>query len=270
MRYKHFKSIKQISQNDKIMLMVLVEDCNMIYKKSLESLIDEIDEKSVFCVYDSYGQICGFATAADNDTYIDLAELYVHPSSRRKGCGHALIELVRLYAKQKGYDFITLSVGVENKNAQKIYSNNKFLFNAYNNSSTIHMKRYVSNNAYSYGAILYELSKTFGEDNLSKDVILVKDAKMYNWFEKYFKNKNETLEKHLNSPVLFCAAEVIEILNYSHKPKTRTNVNNILKKHFPKLSEKQAKSVSLSCQAFFDFQLNEKYGSMLNEKNLKK
>ncbi len=252
MRFKHYFSQKQIPVGEKRELLALIEDCDFIYKKALDSVVESIDDKSVVCAIDEYGEICGFASILDEGNAVYIAELYVHMSARRKGYGKALIEKVMQFAKFKGYDIVTLCVGHNNKSARTIYENHKFIYSRTNTSLST-MKRYVSNKAYKIGGVLHEVVKLYGVDNLEEDVKKIANFEM---FYKYFSSKDdEKIKKCIESGVFSSALKLIkELFN------GRTLIaNEILNGNFVKAvgtdleSCEDLKTAALGVKAFLDF-----------------
>lgn len=257
MRFKHYFSEKQIPATEKRELMSLIEDCDFIYTKSLESVVQSIDDKSVICAIDEYGEICGFASVLDEGNDIYLADLYVHPSSRGKGYGKALIEKTLQFAKFKGYDVATLSVGHNNHSARKIYEKQKFIYSRANTSLSI-MKRYLSNKAYQIGGIIYEVTTLYGVQNLSENV---KKIEKYEDFYKYFRAKDdEKIKKRIESDVFRVSVRLVEELFGG-----RTLLaDEILNGHFEKVKgtefedAKDIKTSALAVTAFLDLKNQEK------------
>ena len=189
MRIEHYFDQKSI--RNKRELLNLIEECGLIYNKSLSSVVDEYAEKSVFCVYED-GHVCAFASVLDEESDIYIGEIYVQHSSRKKGIAKELLRQSMAFAKSKGYDFVTLCVGYSNHPARRLYEKNKFIYNR-SGTSLVTMKRYVSNSAYHIGAILYEVSKRFGVRNLTQNIGQIKDFEIF--YKYYLKPDDEKIKK---------------------------------------------------------------------------
>lgn len=57
-------------------------------------------------------------------TFIEVNELCVAENAHRKGIGTALLDAVKIYAKQKGAKFVELGVNAQNTGAQEFYRAN--------------------------------------------------------------------------------------------------------------------------------------------------
>ena len=254
MRIEHFFNEKSIKCKRE--LLNLIEECNIIYKKSLGAVVDEFNGKSVFCVYEN-GHVCAFASVLDEDNDIYIGEIYVDYASRRKGIAKELIRQSLMFAKTKGYDNVVLCVGYSNCPARRLYEKNKFIYNRAGTSLAT-MKRYVSNSAYHIGAILYELSKECGVKNLSKN--LSKTTNFDGFYKYYSKPDDEKIKKLLNSEEIKASAELIEELFSGRTLIADEIINGKLESakgsKFEKV--KNLRKASLGAKIFWDLKNQEK------------
>jgi ribosomal protein S18 acetylase RimI-like enzyme len=103
-------------------------------KEFLKGIIE--DEKSDILVAFENDSILGFAFVQEQETpyfnclvhhkYAHLIDLFVEGSFRKKGVGTILINAVKEWAKERGLDYLELSVLVENTNAIKLYECESF------------------------------------------------------------------------------------------------------------------------------------------------
>lgn len=266
-----------MNQNDKANLETLVHNCRYVYKKSLESIISEDGYKSTICIYDSCGDICGFASIDDNDRCLSLDVLFVSVNSRGFGYGSALIEQVRRYAKSEGYEGVELMVNLDNIDAQRLYLKRRFLFTKLSKDDNVAtMKKFVSNNVYLRGAMLFEIAKKYGCKNVLDGLQDVLQKKEYSAFCKYLKNKNdvEIVEKILSSDIMKeTATFVSESLKFDRTEKDIKIVLNRMKNRsmyleneqkfkelYPEtvaIPQKDLRKVGLSVDAYMSFIKNE-------------
>lgn len=269
MKIRHYYSISKLSRNHKWDLSNLIDAC--YFTEDFESVIDEEREKSAFFIYDCYDNIVGFASVEENFDSIHISYLYVESNSRCKGYGSFLIEAVRKYAKQKGVDTIYLNVALTNYDARKLYVRRRFLYDYIcENFSVAEMKMFTSNNAYCLGGILYEISKTFGKENLSKGIEYFKSSGNYSKFYPYVrsKNKDEFIQRVFDSNVLQDVNVFIsELKQAPFNPRTiiakmtsKEGLNDNLQPYFPRTYDGQSKNfrmIGLGCDAFESFEKNE-------------
>lgn len=209
MKIRHFSKESNISDYDKTGIETLIQECDFIYKKDISSLIDERDEKSLMCIYDNYGEVCGFASVTDNGQNLELSEIFIGLGFRGDGYGKALLKNVIDYSKKLNYDVVTLRVTVDNTYAQKFYEKNNFIITSCKEkSNTISMKRFNSNIVYQIGGILYELEKANTKDGIREGLEKIKNLEP---FYKYFiKPNDEKINKRLQSKTINTAIDLLE------------------------------------------------------------
>ena len=247
MKIRHFKKKNQIRSDDRIALDNLLAECDFIYDKSVDFLINEVDEKSIFCIYDEFDQMSGFISVEDTEREIQIGELYVNQAERRKGFGKILVDRATQYSKELGYDYVTLGVSLDNTNAQKFYESQKFIFERLpKGSSLIAMKRYNSKMAYQIAGIIFELEKQFGLEKIRENI---EKIEKYDDFYKYFSKKDdEKIKERLNSDLLWYVLDVIE------------------GKEIP---ENKSKKAIVSAQCYYDLKQQEKVKERVEEEKNK-
>jgi len=104
---------------------------------NVSSLINAMDESepdtAIFVAQDeAVGQLVGFVRLQTHTDYFSkekhgyIANLAVEKSFEGKGIGRKLIETAEIWAREKGYDRLTLHVFVENDRARRIYEEQGF------------------------------------------------------------------------------------------------------------------------------------------------
>lgn len=269
MRFKHFFNEKQMSANEKRELLWLVDSCELIdsERRNLKSVIDSVDDKSVICIYDETG-MCGFVSILDEDVDLLITELYVHPSSRHKGCGTALLKAVEGYAKTKGYDNVFLGVGYSNLGARKLYENNRYIYSK-TGTSLATMKKYISKKSHYIGGVLYEVIKKHGIKNLKDNIEKIENFEI---FYKYFKEKDdEKIKKCIKSETFQAAVLLVdelfagrtlladEILNGDYSNVSGTKYENV----------KNLKKAALGVNVYLDLKNQESVLEKIKEKEEK-
>jgi GNAT superfamily N-acetyltransferase len=63
----------------------------------------------IWVALDARGSVVGFAAAGEVEGEAFLIELDVHPDHGRRGLGRRLIELVRVWGLERGYEILQLS-----------------------------------------------------------------------------------------------------------------------------------------------------------------
>lgn len=207
MKIKHFYSETQISERDKQGILNLIHECDFIYGKKISVLINPADEKSLVCLFDDFGEPCGFVSLENTGNDVEICELFVGNSDRSKGYGKLLINQAIKKSKEFGYDSVSLMVAKHNAHARKFYDKQKFIAVG-NLERSLILKKYNSSSVYEIAGILYELENTFGVENMriglevfrNKDVIL-----------KYFSQPDDQkIEKRLKSKTIQLAISMLE------------------------------------------------------------
>ena len=72
-----------------------------------------LEEGAIWVVVDAEEGVIGFAVAGEVDRQGFLIELDVHPAHGRRGLGRQLIELVCVWAIERGYEALRLSTFVD-------------------------------------------------------------------------------------------------------------------------------------------------------------
>ncbi len=102
---------------------------------NVSSLINAMDESgtAIFVAQDeAIGQLVGFVRLQTHTDYFSkekhgyIANLAVEKSFEGQGIGRKLIDTAEIWAREKGYDRLTLHVFVENGRARRIYEEDGF------------------------------------------------------------------------------------------------------------------------------------------------
>ena len=72
-----------------------------------------LEAGAIWVVMDAQEEVIGFAVAGEVDRQGFLIELDVHPAHGRRGLGRQLIELVRVWGLERGYEALRLSTFVD-------------------------------------------------------------------------------------------------------------------------------------------------------------
>ena len=70
-------------------------------------------EGAIWVVVDAEEHVIGFAVAGEVDAQGFLIELDIHPAHSRRGLGRRLIELVRVWGMERGYEALRLSTFID-------------------------------------------------------------------------------------------------------------------------------------------------------------
>ncbi len=243
MNFEHYTEISEISGRNRRKLNELVEDCGIIYDKSLPDLIDSTEDKSVICAFED-DEICGFATLEADDFCITIDELYVDSVHRKHGVGKALMEQAKEYAKQKGIPKLELAVGIDNLKARHLYEKLGFVY-ARQNRNKVVMRSFADEKVMQTAQVLFEMSKNIASQT-DMDIGKNKTGIDKNKFEKIDLN----LLAHTNQLLSDCEAnpeiDIIKKIQTGH-------VSEDEKKSFSdvfSLEESLRKQVALSAEAF--------------------
>ena len=203
--YKIIKDVKHLPREQKISLQNLVDECELAHNKALESHIDPFEDKKALVLQngqDVEGVV--FFEEQNKILYIDI--LYVSYASRKKGYGKKLLQVLNKFAKENGFEKIELVVRRDNKTALNLYQKLNFIKYKSVDESVVSMTKYVDNNVYILGGILFELLKeNNGVANPEKIEFSPK-------FTKYVKSENaeEIIEKKLKSKTLSLAIKILK------------------------------------------------------------
>lgn len=203
--YKIIKDVKNLPRELKISLQNLVDECELAHNKALESHIDPFEDKKALVLQngqDVEGVV--FFEEQNKILYIDI--LYVSYASRKKGYGKKLLQVLNKVGKENGFEKIELVVRRDNKTALNLYQKLNFIKYKSVDESVVSMTKYVDNNVYILGGILFELLKEHnGVVNPEKIEFSFK-------FTKYVKSENaeEIIEKKLKSKTLSLAIKILK------------------------------------------------------------
>ena len=203
--YKIIKDVKHLPREQKISLQNLVDECELAHNKALESHIDLFEDKKALVLQngqDVEGVV--FFEEQNKILYIDI--LYVSYASRKKGYGKKLLQVLNKFAKENGFEKIELVVRRDNKTALNLYQKLNFIKYKSVDESVVSMTKYVDNNVYILGGILFELLK---ENN---GVVNPEKIEFSPKFTKYVKSENaeEIIEKKLKSKTLSLAIKILK------------------------------------------------------------
>ncbi len=246
-------------------LLDLVDQCYFISRKELKSVINSYDGRESLCVFNEDKRMCGFACFEEADDELFLAYLYVEEGYRDRGFGSVLLKNLYKIAKNDGKDFVTLLASSVNKGAVSLYKRNKFLiYRCAPDSATIRMRKYTSNKTYFSGAIIYELEKKFGKQNITKNLQELKKCD-YEMFYKYFKAQNSEMDKKIDillKDKTFLDA-CAEIENENCLSETQS-----VGKFVAEDSRSRGKDLKLVLRCVKDFEDQEKFSKVLAEENV--
>lgn len=203
--YKIVKEVKNLPRELKISLQNLVDECELAHNKTLESHIDSFEDKKALVLQngqDVEGVV--FFEEQNKILYIDI--LYVSYASRKKGYGKKLLQVLNKFGKENGFEKIELVVRRDNKTALNLYQKLNFIKYKSVDESVVSMTKYVDNNVYVLGGILFELLK---ENN---GVVNPEKIEFSPKFTKYVKSENaeEIIEKKLKSKTLSLAIKILK------------------------------------------------------------
>lgn len=203
--YKIVKDVKNLPRELKISLQNLVDECELAHNKALVSHIDPFEDKKALVLQngqDVEGVV--FFEEQNKILYIDI--LYVSYASRKKGYGKKLLQVLNKFAKENGFEKIELVVRRDNKTALNLYQKLNFIKYKSVDESVVSMTKYVDNNVYVLGGILFELLK---ENNGAVNPEKIEFSPK---FTKYVKSENaeEIIEKKLKSKTLSLAIKILK------------------------------------------------------------
>lgn len=253
MKIKHFFNEAQLKRTDRIGLERMIMECDFIHVKDIEKIIDPLEQTSVFCLYDEYGEMCGFTNVTDFDNYIQIENLYVDCNVRRRGYGKKLLDKAIAFSKEKGYDVTFLNVAHDNINAQKFYESQRMLIDRVSSGGNmISMKRFNSGLVFGVAEIIHNLSKTMSLNEIREKLHSengIQEIKEH--FADFYKNGREKeiekLDNRLNS----------RLIN-----NTITLIND---EQFPENASEEDKAKTRLCRDCYNaFKVHEKEKTNLN------
>ena len=127
--------IYQATLNELDSVAVLFDNYRQFYEQApdydgcrdyLEARIKN-DESVIFVAADEAGELMGFTQlyhtfcSVARSPIIQLYDLFVDPSARRRGIGRKLMHHATDYAKASGASRLQLETGIENSQAQALY-----------------------------------------------------------------------------------------------------------------------------------------------------
>ncbi len=219
MKFKHFFKESEMSQEDVDGLRVLLDQCDIIRRKQILEVVDQGDYKSVVCVYDDYGKMCGFAAVVLEYGYINLNVLYVDEGQRRKGYGKGLIKEVKAFANHMGVDTVELIALEYRKSALRLYEKTGFVYTSVRNCFTSEMRMYVNSSAYVVGGVLNAISRKYGPNNLAEGLKECRSNGDLSVFDGAFKKdvSPKVLESVLQRRVVESCAKCLDRMGDSLK-----------------------------------------------------
>jgi len=142
--------IRVASEDDLDALLSLEKICfkeETFHKKQLKYLL--LKAKSIVLVAEIKGKIIGSIIILLRKTILNarVYSLNVHPEYRRLGIASSLMDFGKDILRKRGYEYITLEVGINNQAAQKLYRSKGFvvdktLYNYYKNGDdALHLAR---------------------------------------------------------------------------------------------------------------------------------
>ena len=235
-RYILVKSVRNLTNEHKIELQNLVDECDLIYDKSLSKHIDQRDLKRALLCIDEDGNITAAAFFEEQTKAIYLDVLYVLSSERSKGYGKKLLSVLKNYANKKGLDKIELVVKKNNNIAINLYEKKNFVINKQISGDAISMVKYTDDDVLKLGKILYkaeqksqhksghDFERYFEEENniLNLACSLLKNKKSFNEndineLNRYARSDSEKLPSNLkmfeNKDALKKALQVVDAYN---------------------------------------------------------
>ena len=198
-RYAIIRDVKNLPRERKIDLQNLVDECELIYDKTLSKHIDKVDLKRVLICINERNYITGAAFFEEQSKVIYLDTLYILNSERKKGYGKQLLSVLKQYAKKKGFDKIELVVKRDNLIAIDLYKKKNFVIFRSVDENVISMVKYVDNSIFKLGKILFKILK---EQDLEKT-----DFNDFH-FESY--DKNGELEGAENREIILTSLMILK------------------------------------------------------------
>ena len=207
-KIKLYSTVESVPSAYRYDLERVIEECPFIHSSEIGAIIDPYDEKKAICVFDEYGNICGFACIIIEDRGIFLSELFVEPHAQNKGRGTVLLDAVRVYAKKLGKEDIALAVAENNVHARRLYERKGFLYNSYNGKGgRAIMRRFVSSGVQNIGMMVFTIEKTFGAGKCMQGLQYLRESRDFGLFADLMsiEDAEERISKTVDSKLLEAA-----------------------------------------------------------------
>lgn len=183
-KIKLYTTVESVPEMFKYDLERVIEECPFIHSSEIEAIIDPYDDKKAICVFDEYGNICGFACIVVEDHGVYLSELFVEPHAQNKGRGSVLLDAVRVYAKKHGKEDVALAVAENNVLARRLYERKGFLYNSYSGKGgRAIMRKFVSPAVQNLGMMLFRIEKNFGTGKCVEGLQMLRESRDFSLFE---------------------------------------------------------------------------------------
>ena len=142
--------IRWATKEDLDSLLGLEQICykeETFHRKQLKYLL--LKARSIVLVAEIGGNIVGSIIILLRERILNarIYSLNVHPEHRRKGIAGSLMDTALDILEEKGYDNVTLEVGINNRIAQDLYSSKDFIVDKElphyykNGDDALHLKR---------------------------------------------------------------------------------------------------------------------------------
>ena len=267
MKFAHFFDEGELSEINEDELRVLVDQCDFIRRKQLSEVVCKDDFKSVICVCDDKGSICGFASVVVEYGYLQLNALFVSDEARGRGYGKALIKEVKAFASHMGLDMVQLIALEDSKSALSLYEKTGFVYLSKHSYFTSDMRMYVKDLPYLVGGMLNAIACRYGRQNLSEGLLSCKQSGDLSVFDNAFKMrvKSEVVQNVLNGKFIGVCARALDKLGGSKRGEEtvkrlmfKTLEGNYKKeyvdKFLPGVSREAAHDFSLCLDAYYSFE----------------
>lgn len=169
MKIKHYKERESISKENKIQLKMLIQDSPFIVGNKLGSVIDAENSRLVFCVFDNHDDICGFLSIVEDETSIELSDLFIEHGQRRKGYAQALLTSALKYAKKENKRVAKITVAIDNVEGVNLYRKMGFIISKSTNKYFM-MRQYVSPEVRRIGEWLCNVSENYGDYKMVEEI----------------------------------------------------------------------------------------------------
>lgn len=156
-------NIKVITDKDSLSLQnieefkAMLHRCEYAYTDDLNEYIDFANGKCLIASFDYQNQMNGFATLEDEFDQLYISLVFVDSLFRHKGIASALLDKVKEYAKDRGFEKIYLIVNRKNNNAYNLYQKKDYIsMKSNDNYLSCFMYKYVDDNLQTIGQFISE------------------------------------------------------------------------------------------------------------------